>query len=65
MPCSWSFPLQQASMATRNGPCAPLLRASQQRLRAVLQAAVSGARCVIEPDCILFGVNCASAVFEK
>eukprot|EP00983_Pelagomonas_calceolata_P028993 908829-Pelagomonas_calceolata.AAC.1 len=35
MPCSWSFSLQQASKATRNEPCAPLLRASQQRLRAM------------------------------
>eukprot|EP00983_Pelagomonas_calceolata_P028669 897723-Pelagomonas_calceolata.AAC.1 len=30
------FSLQQASMATRNEPCAPLLKALQQRLRAVL-----------------------------
>eukprot|EP00983_Pelagomonas_calceolata_P003733 121927-Pelagomonas_calceolata.AAC.1 len=36
MLCSWSLSLQQASMAKRNKPCAPLLRASQQRLRAVL-----------------------------
>eukprot|EP00983_Pelagomonas_calceolata_P038556 1136833-Pelagomonas_calceolata.AAC.1 len=27
MTCCWSFSLQQASMATRNEPCAPLLRA--------------------------------------
>eukprot|EP00983_Pelagomonas_calceolata_P080450 1155150-Pelagomonas_calceolata.AAC.5 len=29
MPCSWSFSLQQASMATRNEPCPPLLKASE------------------------------------
>eukprot|EP00983_Pelagomonas_calceolata_P093116 1157740-Pelagomonas_calceolata.AAC.1 len=67
-PSSWSFSFRHASMATRNESCTPLLRASQQRLKAVLCLFMDipwHVGCDHPGTIVLLGISCASAIVEE